>query len=103
MQTLIGDYQCPPEVFEGDTRSSKKAEGSGDQILNQQWDEPPHMQPPMIPLTALTSQQTQYTATNMTSHKVETPARGYQGNLTSQRSWGTAPVEREQASTFTTH
>ena len=46
MQNLIGDYQHPPEVFEKDARSSNRAEGSGDQILNQQWDEPPHMQPP---------------------------------------------------------
>ena len=46
VQNLIGDYQRPPEVFERDTRSSNKTEGSGDQILNQQWDESPHMQPP---------------------------------------------------------
>ena len=46
VQNLIGDYQRPPEVFERDTRSSNREEGSGDQILNQQWDEPPHMQPP---------------------------------------------------------
>ena len=103
VQNLIGDYQRPPEVFEGDTRSSDKAEGSGDQILNQQWDEPPHMQPPMIPLTASTLQQAQYTATNTMSHQVETPARGHHGNLTSQRSWDTAPLQREKASTFTTH
>ena len=38
VQNLIGDYQRPPEVFERDTRSSNKTEGSGDQILNQQWD-----------------------------------------------------------------
>ena len=50
VQNLIGDFQRPPEVFERVLR------GSGDQILNQQWDEPPHMQPPMIPTTAPTPQ-----------------------------------------------
>ena len=103
VQSLINDYQRPPEVFERDTRSSNRVGGSDDQILNQQWDEPPHMQPPMIPLTALMSQQVRYTAMNMTSRKVETPARGYQGNSTGQRSGDTAPVEREKTSTFTTN
>ena len=102
-QNLIGDYQHPPEVFQGDTRSLNKVAGSGDQILNQQWDKPPHMQPPMIPLTASTSQQTQYTATNAMSRNIETSARGPQDNLTSQRPWDTTPVKREKASTFTTH
>ena len=102
VQNLIGDYQRPPEVFERDTRSSNKAEGSGDQILNQQWDEPPHMQPPMIPTTTLTSQQAQYTATNTTSRQVEIPAGRQQGKPTSQRSWDPASVAREKASTFMT-
>ena len=103
VQNLIGDFQRPPEVFEGATRYSNRTEGSGDQILNQQWDEPPHMQPPMIPLTASTSQQVQYTAMNMMSRKVENPARGYQANSTGQRPWDTAPVEREKTSTFMTN
>ena len=46
VQNLIGDFQRPPEVFERATRNSNRTEGVGDQILNQQWDEPPHMQPP---------------------------------------------------------
>ena len=60
MQSLIGDYQRPPEVFDRDTRNSGKAErpgGSRDPILNQQWDEPLHMQPPMIPTAIPTFQQ----------------------------------------------
>ena len=73
VQNLIGDFQRPPEVFERVTRNSNRTEGIGDQILNQQWDEPPHMQPPMIPTTASTS-QAQYTAMNTTSRKVEMPA-----------------------------
>ena len=103
VQNLIGDFQRPPEVFEGATRNSNRTEGIGDQILNQQLDKPPHMQPPMIPLTASTSQQVRYSATNTTSRKVETLARGYQANSTGQRPWDTAPVEREKTSTFTTN
>ena len=60
VQNLIGDYQRPPEVFDQDMRSSGKAErtgGNGDPILNQQWDEPLHMQPSMLPTTILTFQQ----------------------------------------------
>ena len=111
VQNLIGDYQRPPEVFERDARSSNKAEGSGDQILNQQWDEPPHMQPPMRPtITSMSQQnlhsesrtQAPYSATNMTSRQVEILAGGQQGNLTSQRSWDPASTAREKSSTSTT-
>ena len=114
MQNLIGDYQRPPEVFDRGTRGSGKAEqtgGSGDQILNQQWDEPLHMQPPMIPTTVPTSQQkphsksqtqAQDTATNTTSRQVKTPAGGQQGRPSSQRSWDPASVARENVSTFMT-
>ena len=106
VQNLIGDYQHPPKVFERNPRSSNKAEGSGDQILYQQWDEPPHMQPPMRPTIPSMSQQnlhsesqtqTPYTATNTMSCQVEVPARGQQGNLTSQRSWDPASTAREKA------
>ena len=110
VQSLIGDYQCPLEVFERDARSSNKTEGSGEQILNQQWDEPPHMQPPMRPTVALRSQQnpsesrvqTPYTTTNMTSRQIEVPVGGQQGNLTNQRSWDPASTAREKSSTSTT-
>ena len=113
MQNLIGDYQRPPEVFDRDTRSSSKAEqtgGSGDRILNQQWEEPLHMQPPMIPTTVPTFQQNPHSkshtqaqdiVTNTMSHQVETPAGGQQGG-SSRRSGDPAPVAGENVSTFMT-
>ena len=111
MQSLIGDYQCPLEVFERDARSSDKTEGSGEQILNQQWDEPPHMQPPMRPTVVSMSQhnpsesrvQTPYITTNMTSCQIEVPGRGKQSNLTEQRSGDPASTAREKSSTSATH
>ena len=111
VQNLIGDYQRPPEVFERDARSSSKTEGSGDQILNQQWDKPPHMQPPMRPTIPLRSQQnpsesqvqSPYTTMNMTSWQIEVPVGGQQGNLTNQGLWDPASVAGEKLSTFTTH
>ena len=45
VQNLIGDFQRPPEVFERTIGNSNRAKEMDDQILNQQWDEPPHMQP----------------------------------------------------------
>ena len=102
VQNLIGDFQRPPEVFERVTGNSNRMEGIGDQILNQQWDEPPHMQPPMIPITASTS-QAQYTATNTTTRKVEMPAERQQANLSNERLCYRAAVAREKASTFTTN
>ena len=89
---MIGDFQRPPEVFERVLR------GSGDQILNQQWDEPPHIQPPMIPTTA-PMPQAQYTTTNTTSHKVEVSAERQQANLPKERLWDRA----EKASTLMTN
>ena len=112
VQNLIGDYQRPPEVFDRNTRSSGRVErtgGSGDPILNQQWDEPLHMQPPMIPTAISTFQQNprsrsqtqaQDTATNTTSRQVETPAEEHQDRPSSQRSWNPASVAREYVSTF---
>ena len=80
VQNLIGDFQRPPEAFERTTGTSSRAKEIEDQILNQQWDEPPHMQPPMVP-TAVPTPQTQYTTTNMTNRKVEVPAeRHFQPN-----------------------
>ena len=92
VQNLIGDFQHPPEVFERVLR------GSGDQILNQQWDEPPHMQPPMIPTTA-PMPQAQYTTTDTTSRKVEVSAERQQANLPKERLWDRA----EKTSTLTTN
>ena len=115
VQNLIGDYQRPPEVFDQNTRSSGRAErtgGSGDPILNQQWDEPLHMQPPMIPTVISTFQQNprsrlqtqvQDTAMNTTSRQVETPSEEHQDKPPSQRSRNPASVAREYVSTFRTH
>ena len=69
-----------------------------DQILNQHWDEPLHMQPPMMPTVAPTS-QIQYTTTNATSREVEVPAEGQQPNLSKERWWD----RDEKASTLTTN
>ena len=88
VQNLIGDFQRPPEAFERTTGISSRAKEMEDQILNQQWDEPPHMQPPMVP-TAVPTQQSQYTTTNATNRKVEVPAEGhFQPNL-HKEGWGT--------------
>ena len=101
IQNLIGDFQRPPEVFERATGNSNRTKEIDDQILNQQWDEPLHMQPPMIPTTAPTP-QTQYTTTNTTTHKVEVPAERQPHpppNLPKERLWDRA----EKASTITTN
>ena len=81
VQNLIGDFQRPPKVFERTIGNSNRTKEIDDQILNQQWDEPPHMQSPMVP-TAVPTPQTQYTTTNTTNRKVEVPAeRHFQPNL----------------------
>ena len=56
------DFQCPPEVFEQEPRSSDNAERTvedqdRDPILNQQWKEPLHLQTPMIPTNTPISQR----------------------------------------------
>ena len=98
VQNLIGDFQRPPEVFERATGNSNRVKGIDNQILNQQWDEPLDMQPPMIP-TAAPTPQTQYTTTNMTSRKVEVPAERQQANFPKEKLWDRA----EKASTLTTN
>ena len=98
IQNLIGDFQRPPEVFERITGNPNRMKETDDQILNQHWDEPLHMQPPMIPTVAPTS-QIQYTATNATSREVEVPAEGQQPNLSKGRLWDRA----EKAPTLTTN
>ena len=86
VQNLIGDFQRPPKVFERATENSNRTKEIDDQILNQQWDEPLHMQPPMVP-TAAPTPQTQYTTTNTTSRKVEVPAERQQSNLPKEGLW----------------
>ena len=55
IHNLIGDYQCPPEVPEN-TGNIQNRKTMGLQpleaypILNQQWEDPPHMQAPMAPM-----------------------------------------------------
>ena len=102
VQNLIGDFQRLPEVFERATENSNRAKGIGDQILNQQWDEPLDMQPPMI-LTTAPTPQAQYTTTNTTSRKVEVLAERQQANLPKERLGDRATVTREKASTLTTN
>ena len=54
IHNLIGDYQRPPEVPEN-TGNIQNGNNMGHQpvetypILNQQWEDPPHMQAPMAP------------------------------------------------------
>ena len=114
VQNLIRDYQRPPEVFDQDTRSSSNAERTGenrDPILNQQWDEPLHLQPPMIPMTIPILQQNscsrpqiqaQDTATNTTSRHVEILMEGQQGRPSNQRALGSTSTARENTSTAMT-
>ena len=55
VQNLIGDYQRPPEVLENVGNIQNRL-NMGQQpqetysILNQQWEDPPHMQAPMAPM-----------------------------------------------------
>ena len=84
VQNLIGDFQRPPEMSERPTGNSDRTKEIDDQILNQHWDEPLHMQPPMMPTVAPTS-QIQHTTTNATSREVEVPAEGQQPNLFKER------------------
>ena len=55
IHNLIGDYQLPPEVPEN-TGNVQNGKNMGQQpvemypILNQQWEDPPHMQAPMAPM-----------------------------------------------------
>ena len=55
IHNLIGDYQCLPEVPEN-TGNVQNRKNMGQQpveaypILNQQWEDPSHMQAPMAPM-----------------------------------------------------
>ena len=57
VQNLIGDYQRPPEVLENAGNIQNRV-NMGQQpqetysILNQRWEDPPHMQAPMAPMNA---------------------------------------------------
>ena len=97
VQNLIGEFQRPPEVFERTIGNSNRTKEIDDQILNQQWEEPPHMQPPMVPI-AVPTPQTQYTTMNTTNRKVEVPAERQQPNLPKEGLWDRA----EKTSTLAT-
>ena len=63
VQNLIGDFQRPPEVTEqehGTVNSAGQTRKNNyqDPILNQQWNEPPHLQPPMKPTNISATQAT---------------------------------------------
>ena len=98
IQNLIGDFQGPPEVFERITGNSNSIKGVDDPILNQHWDEPLHLQPPMIPTVASTS-QIQYTATNATNREIKVPAEGKHHNLPKEE----LRIRPERAQTFATN
>ena len=60
-QNLIGDFQHPSEVLDWEQRGFGNAEQingnhNQDPILNQQWEEPLHLQPPMTPMNSMVSQ-----------------------------------------------
>ena len=113
VQNLIGDIQHPPEVFDQNPEISDNAELTEENrypILNQQWDEPLNMQPPMVPANTMTLQQNPHgraqiqvqdntaSSTNATSRQVEVPTTGCQGNLMNQRPVNPANVTRGNTS-----
>ena len=84
VQTLISEFQRPPEVTE---QKHSQADNSGqirenrnqDSILNQQWNEPLHLQPPMRSASVCTLQTTSIVTNTLNSHtiagaNVENPA-----------------------------
>ena len=73
VQNLIGEFQRPPEVTEQEPSTSKnpgqtKENHNQDPILNQQWDEPLHLQPPMRPTSIPTSQTTSSVVNRLNSN-----------------------------------
>ena len=65
-QNLVGDYQRPPEIHDSAEPQDHRGENGNaiqntnydtQQILNQKWEDPPNMQPPMMPTNITTSQQ----------------------------------------------
>ena len=63
VQNLIGEFQHPPEVIEQEPSTSNNSKHTmenhnQDPILNQQWNDPPHLQPPMRPMNIPAAQAT---------------------------------------------
>ena len=61
-EDLIGDFDRPNEVYDNlldnvNANANKWRGQNVDPILNQQWEDPPHMQPPMMPTNTPVSQQ----------------------------------------------
>ena len=92
VHNLIGDYQRPPEVPEN-TGNIQNEKSMGQQpkeaypILNQQWEDPPHMQAPMAPMNMNTQSNTYQkieapypdvptNSTRVTNRQVETNCTG---------------------------
>ena len=75
VQNLVGDFQCPLEVLEEPRASNNPAptmeNRNVDPILNQQWDEPLHLQPPIRP-TSVPGSQTTSNVVNTTSPNTAT-------------------------------
>ena len=84
VQNLIGEFQRPPEVTEqehGENNNSGQIRENRNQdpILNQQWNEPPHLQPPLrpmnIPISQTTNSVTNTRNSNITAGaNIENPA-----------------------------
>ena len=78
IHNLIGDYQCPSKVPEN-TGNVQNGNNMGQQpveaypILNQQWEDPPHMQVPMVPTSVQLNNAVQ---------KVRTPCQDVLTNST---------------------
>ena len=61
-QNLIGDFDRPTEVYDNfldnaNANANVQRGQNADPILNQQWEDSPHMQPPMMPMNTPVSQQ----------------------------------------------
>ena len=64
-QNLIGDFDRPTEVYDNfpnnaNANTNVQRGQNVDPILNQQWEDPPHMQPPMMPTNTPVSQRNAY-------------------------------------------
>ena len=99
VHNLIGDYQRPPEVPEH-TENVQNGKNMGRQpvevypILNQQWEDPPHMQAPMVPMNMNTQsnadQKVRNTYPDVLTNSTMATNRQVETNYTSAN-----PVQRD--------
>ena len=99
IHNLIGDYQRPPEVPEN-TGNVQNRKNMGQQpveaypILNQQWEDPPHMQAPMVPMNMNTQsnadQKVRNTYPDVLTNSTTATNRQVETNYTSAN-----PVQRD--------